>query len=76
MSHLARSVSDDDVATNGVVDVDRLSPSRLPRPGHEGVGLGGQCAHGAKVNNVSRKFSHQHLIYICSNLKESKLGQG
>jgi hypothetical protein len=50
--HLAPAGIDIDVAADGVEHIDRFGAVQFPGPRHEGIGLGGQRAHGAEVDDI------------------------
>lgn len=42
------------------------SPKSPPPPGGEGVGLGGEGAHGAEVDHVAAQLRHHHPLHIAA----------
>ena len=66
--HFAPAGIDIDVAADGVEDVDGFGAVQLPGPGHEGVGLGGQRADRAEVDDVGRKLGAQCPLDIGADL--------
>jgi hypothetical protein len=53
---------DADVRADGVHHVDRLGLAQLPRARVEGVGLGGQRADRAEIDDVALQFGRQRAF--------------
>ncbi len=66
--HLVGAAVDADRRAQGVHHVDALGLLQLPGPGVEGVGLGGQRADRAEVDDVGRKLAQHRLFQIGGDL--------
>ena len=66
--HLAAAGIDPDRRTDAVHDVDRLGLAELPRPRRERIGLRGQRADRADVDEIALQFRGQRLFQIGRDL--------
>ena len=66
--HLAAARIDADIAADRVHHVDGLGLGQLPRPGVEGVGLRGQRADRAEIDDIARQLRGQRLLDIGADL--------
>src|ERR1700730_5024663 len=68
-AHYLRSAGiDPDVAADSVEDIDRFGLPKLPRPGDEGIGLRGQGADRAPIDNVGRELGAECSFDISADL--------
>ena len=62
--HIATATIDADIRSNRVHDIDRLGLGQLPRASVKGVGLRGQRAHRAHINQIARQFAFDCFLKI------------
>lgn len=66
--HLSPTAIHADVGAQAVAHVNGLGALQLPAASCEGIGLGGQGANGAQVDDVSAQLAGQQLVDIGTNL--------
>src|ERR1019366_8152779 len=66
--HLVGARIDADGAAHGFHHVNALGLGQLPGPGLESVGLGGQSANGAEVDDIAGKLAGHRLLEIGGDL--------
>ena len=59
----------DDVTSDGIQNVDGLGSPHFPGASGEGVGLGGQRADGANVDDVAGELAGEHLLDVGADLQ-------